>query len=119
AERPLVRREQRDDFLEFAFERSGQIRTRFEEVLEVRRAEHQHFTRAVAAEEIVALARPGHLDPAREVFLLLLWLLREKIVGHAERHLPAFVQLLDDGVIFRVILKSTAGVNDAREAKAI
>ena len=85
AERPLVGREQRHDFLEFAFQRRGQVGTRFKEVFKIRRRENQHFARAVAAEEIVAFARPGHLDPAREVFLLLLRLLREEIVGDAKR----------------------------------
>src|SRR2546430_14193791 len=37
AERPLVRREQRDDFPEFTFERRRQIRAGFEKVLKVRR----------------------------------------------------------------------------------
>src|SRR5205823_13236127 len=80
---------------------------------------HQHFARAVAAEEIVTLARAGHLDPARKVFLLLLRLLSEEIVSDAQRHLALAMQFFNDGVIFRVILKSAARVNDAREAEPV
>ena len=101
------------------FQRRGKIRTRFEEILKVRRGEDEHFARAVAAEEVVAFARPGHLDPAREVFLLLLRFLREEIVGDAQRQFAALVQFLDDGVVLRVILKSAARVNDAREAEPV
>src|SRR5204863_939191 len=115
AERPPVCGEQGNDFLELAFERRGKIRTRLEEVLEVRRAEHQHFSRTVAAEEIVASPWTGHLDPAREVFLLLLGLLSEEIVSDAKRHLALAMQFFNDGVIFRVILKSAACINDTRE----
>jgi len=45
-----------------------QIRTRLKEVLKVRCREDEHFTRAIAAKEIIALAWPSHLDPACEVF---------------------------------------------------
>jgi hypothetical protein len=45
---------------------------------------HEHFAGAVAAEEIIALARPRHLDPAGKIFLFLLWLLGEEIVGDAQ-----------------------------------
>src|SRR5206468_9115408 len=59
------------------------------------------------------------LDPAHKVLLLLLRLLGEEIVGNAKRHFAALVQFLDDRVIFRVILKAAARVNDAREAESV
>ena len=43
----------------------------------------------------------------------------EQVVGDAERHLAAFVELLDDRIILRVILKSTSGVNDTGEAEPV
>jgi hypothetical protein len=88
AERPAVRGEQRDDFLRVRFPATRSDRARLEEVLKVGRAEHEHFARAVAAEIIVAFARAGHFDPAREVLLLLLRLLREEIVGDAQVSSP-------------------------------
>src|SRR5439155_15906935 len=73
----------------------------------------------VAAKEVVAFAQPGHLNPACKVLLLLFWFLCEEIVSNAERHLAALVQFLDNRVIFRVILKPAARVNDTRKTEPI
>src|SRR5207249_1927168 len=100
--------------LQFALERPRQIGTWFQKILKIGCGENQHLPCPVATEEVVALAGPRHLDPAGEVFFLLLWLLREKIIGDAERHLAALMQFLDDAVILWVILKSTTRVDDAR-----
>ena len=96
-----------------------EIRTRFEEIFKVRRREYEHFARAIAAEEIIALAGPGHFDPTSKILLFLFWFLREKIVGDAQRHLALAMQFIDDGVILRVILEATAGVNDAGQAEPV
>ena len=54
-----------------------QVRPRFEKVLEVGRGECQHFTGAVHAVEIIALARRGHLRPFAEVPEFFLGMLGE------------------------------------------
>src|SRR5262249_53641985 len=61
-ERRLVGGAQRDHFFQFALQRGGQIRTRLKEVLKVRCREDEHLPRAIAAEENVAVAWPGHSD---------------------------------------------------------
>src|SRR5438034_8528715 len=119
AERPFVRREQRNDSLQFAFEGRRQIGARFEKIFKVGRGEHEHFAPAVAAQEIVPFAWASHLDPAREVLLLLLWLLREEIVSNAECEFATLMQFLDDGVVLRVILIAAARINDAGEAEPV
>src|ERR1035438_2043834 len=61
-ERPFVGGKQRDDVFKLALQRCVEIGPRFKEVLEVRCREYEHFAGAVAAEEIIAVARPRHLD---------------------------------------------------------
>ena len=96
AERPFVRGQERNNLFQLALQRSGKVGPRFQKIFKIRSGEHEHFTRAVAAEEIIAAPRTGHLDPAREVVHFLLWLLGEEIVGDAECHLALAMQLLDD-----------------------
>src|SRR4030095_17239131 len=87
--------------------------------LKVRDEKNEQLACAVAAEEVVALAWAGHLDPTGKVLLLLFWFLSEKIVGDAQRQLAAFVESLDDRVILRVILESATRLDAARKATAI
>ena len=86
---PFVGGQQRDHPFEFAFEGCRQVRARLQEIFKVSGGKNQHFTRAIAAEKVITFAGSGHLDPAGEIFLLLFWLLREKIVRNAEGHLAA------------------------------
>src|SRR5438067_9663166 len=43
--------------------------------------------------------------------------LGENILSDAQRHLPAFVQFLDDSVVLRVILKPASCVNDTGQTE--
>ena len=90
-ERPFVSSQQRYDTFQFAFQRSRKVGARFEKIFKIRRRENQHFARAVATEEIIALARPRHFDPAREIFLFLFRFLGEKVVGDAQSHFAALM----------------------------
>ena len=119
AKRPLVSGKQRDDRFKFRVQRGRQIGPRLKEVLEIGRGEHQHLPSAIAAQEIVTLTGPSHFDPARKVFSLLLRFLGEEIVGDANGHFPALMQLLDDGVILRVVLRAAASINDTREPETV
>ena len=119
AERPAVGGQQRDHVLKVRLKSRRQVGPGLEEVLEVRRAEHEHLPRPVEPEHVVALPRLRHADPAREVLLFLLRLLREEIVGDAQGQLAALVQLVDDHVIVRVILEAAAGIDDARQAEPV
>jgi len=48
-----------------------------------------------------------------------LGLLGEEVVGETDREVPLVAQLLDDGVILRIILKAAARVDRAGNAEAI
>jgi len=93
--------------------------TGLQKIFEVRRREDEHLPCPIAAQKVVTLTRPGHFDPAREVFFFLPRPLGEEIVGDAEGQLTALVQFFDDGVILRVILIPATSVDDAREAEPV
>ena len=57
--------------------------------------------------------------PVEEVVLLALWFLGEEVVGDAHGQLTFGGQLLDDGVVFRVVLEAAAGVDRASHAEPV
>ena len=118
-ERPAVGHQQPDDRFQLDFERVRQVRTRFEKVLEVGGGEHQHFARAVHAQEIVAFAGLRHLHPLREILDFLLRVLREQVVRDAHRQLVVLRHVHDDGVVIRIRLIAAARIDRARHAEAV
>src|SRR5258706_2159651 len=116
---PFVCRQQTDDVLQITLQRRAQLGTRLQEVFKVRCAKNQHFTRAIAAIEVIAMARRSDLDPAREVLPLLLGMLRKKVIGDANCHVATLMQFVNDRVVFRVVLEAAAGINGAGDPKAI
>ncbi|MNP01291.1 hypothetical protein D3C76_931000 [compost metagenome] len=101
------------------FHGSRQVRARFKEVFEIRRREHQHFPGTVVPQEIVALAVARGTGPVLEVGQFFLGLLGKQVVGDAHGQLLVLGQLLDDLVVVRVILITTAGVDRAGDPQAI
>ena len=96
-----------------------QIRARLQEIFEVRGGEDQHLTGTVRTIEIGSLARLEHIGPAFEIVQFLLRSLSKQVIGNTHRHLVISMQLLDDLVIFRVVLKTTACVNGAGQPETI
>jgi hypothetical protein len=96
-----------------------QIRARLQEVLEVRCRKGQHLARAVVTQEVVALVQLDGAGPVLEVSQFFLGLLREQVVGDANGQLFLAVQLLDDGIIVRIVLETTAGVDRTGQAETI
>src|SRR5258708_18756204 len=80
--------------------------------------ENEHFARTIAPEHIISLIRLHDLRPADEVFKLTARLLREKVLGDAQGHLAALMELLDDFVIFGIVLVSPSSVTYARHSEA-
>ncbi len=117
--RPTILDEVTDDGLELGFHCGRHVRTRLEEIFEIRRRVNQHLARSVHSIKVVARAGLRQLCPLTKIRQLLLRLLREQVVRQAQRHLAAFVQRIDDFVVVRIVLKSTAGVNRAGHAEAI
>ena len=119
AERPFIGGQQRNDLFQVLLQVGREVGTGFQEIFEIRRRVNQHFSRAVAAIEIVTLAGRGQLHAAQEILFFLFGFLRENVVGHAHGHFSPLVQFLDDRVVIRVDLRSAARVHQAGEAKAI
>ena len=117
--RPAVLRQNAHHVLELALHLRRHVGTRLAEILEVGRREDQHLAGAVVAEVVVALLVLRRLRPVEEIGLLALGLLREEIVGEPDRELAVVVQLLDDGVVVRIVLKAAAGVDRAGHAEAV
>jgi len=118
-ERPLVRSQQRDDLFQILLEVGRQVGPGFQEIFEICRRVNQHFSRAVAPIEIVALTRRRQFHATQEILFLLLWFLRENIVGHAHGHFSPLVQFFDDRIVVRVDLRAAARVHQAGEAKSV
>ena len=57
--------------------------------------------------------------PVQEIVLLALRLLGEEVVGEADRQLPLVRELLDDGVVFRIVLEAAAGIDGAGDAEPV
>src|SRR5258707_4907640 len=62
---------------------------------------------------------PHHARPVARSREFLLGLLRKQIIVYEDGQLSGRVQLLDDAVVFGVILKPTARVDDAGDTEAI
>ena len=119
AKRPAILDQKSHYILKFALQRGQQVRPGFEKVFKVGRREHQHFPRPVHAIEIVTFAWPGHLDPARKVVDFLFGPLRKQVVSNPDSQLATFAELVDNRVVFRVVLISAARVNHAGDAQPI
>src|SRR6266849_2361325 len=64
---------------------------------------------------------PGidHSRPVLEISKLCFWLLREQIVGDADRQLAILMELINYLIVFRVVLKTAACVDNTRNAKPV
>ena len=105
--------------LQLIFHPFRQIRTRLEEVFEIRRREHQHLPGAVGAVKIGALSRLEHIGPALKIFQLLLRPLGKQVIGDTYGHLLFGVQLFNNFIIFRVVLETAPGINSAGQPQTI
>src|SRR5580658_9177567 len=88
-------------------------------VLKIRGREHQHLATTVVAKIVIALFVPRGARPVEEVLLLSFWLLRKEVVREPNRELSLVRQLLDDGIVFGIVLKAAAGVNSSGHAEAV
>src|ERR1700721_2364574 len=57
--------------------------------------------------------RATQCPPDAKTPRFLFWRLRKQIIGNADGQLSGRVQLLDDAVVFGVILKSASSIDDA------
>ena len=119
AKRPTVLNQEPRDPIEFSLHGRRKFGPRLEEVLEVGRRPGQVLAGPVHPQHRIAPAGRRHLEPALVVLQLGAGLLSEQVVGDAHRHLAAPVQLLDDGVVLRIVLKAAAGVDDAGDAEFV
>src|SRR5215469_16568583 len=108
-----------NDRFQLAFHDRGHVRLRYKKVFEIGSGEHQHFSGAIHAIEIIAGAMLGHLGPALEVGEFLLRPLGKEVVSEPEGKLSIAVQFVHDTVIVRVVLKSAARINDTGDSKTI
>lgn len=119
AERPAVFNQMAHHPLQLIFHPFRQIRTRLEEVFEIRRRENQHLPGAVGAVKIGALSRLEHIGPALKIFQLLLRPLGKQVIGDTYGHLLFGVQLFNNFIIFRVVLETAPGINSAGQPQTI
>ena len=119
APRPAVFRQHAHHAFQIALHLRRHLRARLAEVLEVGGGEHQHLAGAVVAEVVVALLVGGAGGPAQEVVLFLLRLLREQVVGEADRQLLVLRQLADHLVVIGVVLQAAAGIDGAGDAEPV
>ena len=119
AERPAMFHQMAHHPLQLIFHALRQIRPRLQEIFKIRRRKHQHLAGAVGAIEIGSLPRLQHIGPALEVLQLLLRSLGKQVVGDAHGHLIFCVQLLDNFVIFRVVLETAPGVDGAGQPQSV
>ena len=119
AERPAVLSEEPHYRREIGLHARGHVGPRLEKILEVGRGVHEHFAGPVDAIQVVALARLHRFHPVGEIRELLSRALREEIGGEPHGQLLVPVQLGDDLVILRVVLKASAGVDHAGDAEPV
>ena len=119
AERPFVGREQLDNGFELAFHPRREVRSRLEEVLEIRRRPSDVLAGAVHAQHRRAGARLGHGDPALIVGEFVARLLGEEVVGDPHGELIGVMQPLDDVVVVRIVLTAPARVDHAGDAEPV
>jgi len=62
-------------------------------------------------EKVVALLVLACIGPVKEIILLTLGFLRKQVVGQPDRKLALVGQLLDHGVVLRIILEPAARVD--------
>lgn len=116
---PAVLRQHAHHFLQLAFHFRRHVRPLDAEVLEIGGREHQHLAGAVVTEVVRALLVLHAGGPVEEVLLLLLWLLREQVVGQPHGHLIVVGQPLDDGIVVGIVLEAAAGVDHAGHAQTV
>ena len=116
---PFVLHQDAHHFFQVAFHIGRHVGARLAEVLKVGRRINQHFARAVVAEVVVALFVFHALRPGQKVFFFFLGLLREQVVGQAHGDLAVLVELLDDFVVVRVVLRAATGVDHTSHAQAV
>src|SRR5262245_40652797 len=119
AKRPALLDEQAHHFLELTVHRGRKIGARLSKILKIRRRKYEHLAGAIVAIEIVALANLYSVSPAFEIAQFFFRLLREQVVGNTQRQLLVFVEILDDTIIFRVVLKATSRIDHASHAQPV
>src|SRR5258708_36533932 len=90
-----------------------------QEILKIGRRKNQHFTSTIVAEVIVTLPRFEHAGPAFEIRKFALGLLREEVVCDPDRELAVLMKLFDHLIVFRIVLESTAGIDNAGDSEAL
>jgi hypothetical protein len=107
------------DPVEFFLHALRHVRPRLQKVLEIGGGEDQHLASAVVPVHSVALEGRHHTRPCPEILEFLAFVLSEQVVGDANGHQTIPVQSLDDRIIIRVILKTTASVDNAGDPEAV
>src|SRR5258708_7437082 len=103
-ERPAVLDQVPDHRLQLTFHNWLHIRPRLEEIFEVGCRINEHLAGAVHAIKLIALSWSGDLRPVLKVSKLALWVLREEVVGKANREFAFAMQFVDDGIVVGIIL---------------
>ena len=107
------------DVLEFALHLRRHVGTGLAKILKVGGRKHQHLAAAIVAEIVGALLVFRGFSPVQKISLLALWLLREQIVAKPNRELTVVGELLDDGVILRIVLEAAAGIDGTGDTEAV
>jgi hypothetical protein len=116
---PAIFGQDAHDLLKFTLHLWRHVRTGLAEILEVGGGKDQHLATAIVPEIVIALLVLGRLRPVEEILLLALWLVGEEVVGQPDRELPVFGELLNDTIVFRVVLKTAARGDGAGHAEAV
>ena len=119
AERPALLHQMAHHRLQFVFHGVRQVGARLKEVLEVRCREHQHFSRTVVPQKVIALVQLHATGPVLEVSQFFLGFLRKQVVSDTDGQLLIFGQLFDDLIIVGIVLETPAGINCTGEAQAV
>src|SRR5262249_17837519 len=86
---------------------------------EIRGRVNKHFARTVDTIKIIALAWFRNLGPVLKVRKFLFWLLRKQVVRKSNRELAIAMQRVHHAIVIRIVLKTSAGINGAGEAKPV
>src|ERR1700744_5283632 len=108
-----------DDGLQFLLHNGSKIRAWLKKVFEIGGREDKHFAGAVVPEEVVPLSRLEHAAPTLEIRQLPPGFLGEKVVCDPDSQVTASMQLIDDLVVFGIVLESASRVDCACDAQPV
>src|SRR5882757_1980917 len=116
---PTTLSEQSYNGLEIGLHRRRHIGSLGAKIFEVRSAVDEHLARPIVTIQVVTLTRLHLARPVAKICEFLLGLLCKQVVGNSDGQLSGCVQLFDDSIVFGVILKSAAGVDDTGYSEPI